>query len=574
MDRIIKSYSKSFATEQLLEHEPESKQFELFANFCVVHGVHQDRFDPLLVTTEPPEAGIDGIAFVLDESLVSTREEAEDIFARKRGDVSARLVFVQAKTSEPLKRDEVLKFSDAVKDFVSATPKHAMGATLTEARAIFDLVIEKVGRISGGRPDCFARFVTTGSADTTGVGWVALQSLKDDLIKTGLFNHVDVLHVHKDELIRLWSSTKQKPEAKLDVRGLAAFPSMKGVTEAYIAIVPAKSFIESVLTDEQGGLRSYIFDENVRAFLGENTAVNGEIAATLKDLSRRDRFSILNNGITLISPDVRVQGSALFMRDFQIVNGCQTSHVLFQHRDDVDESVMVTARVVEVDDPEIVGEVIRATNNQTEIDDVQFLSLKPIVRKVEAYFNARGAEHNSADIKLYFERRSRQFAGQGIPDFRVFDIKDVCRAVAAMYLERPDLAARYPTQMFDELSDGLLNADNQESPYFAAALALYKVHAFVASARLPTDFRKFKWHFLLCLKYAIAGATNPPLTDRRVNAFSDKIVTRCRSADTKEFDLVVEAINSLGPVDRDKLKTSAFISDLKKALFSRLPKQT
>jgi AIPR protein len=204
-------------------------------------------------------------------------------------------------------------------------------------------------------------------------------------------------------------------------------------------------------------------------FLGEENAVNEEIAETLNDADRRDLFSILNNGITIISPDVRVQGSAIFIRDFQIVNGCQTSNVLYECRGQVDESVMVTTRVIEVDDPKIVGEVIRATNNQTKIDEVQFLSLKPIMRKVEAYFDARGAEPESEDIRLYFERRSRQFVGQGIPDIRIFDMKEVARAVAAMFLERPDLAARYPTQMFDELSNQLLDANNYEAPYFCGS---------------------------------------------------------------------------------------------------------
>ncbi|MCP5411544.1 MAG: AIPR family protein [Alphaproteobacteria bacterium] len=36
--------------------------------------------------------------------------------------------------------------------------------------------------------------------------------------------------------------------------------------------------------------------------------------------------------ITIISPDVRVNRGRNILRDFQIVNGCQTSNVLFEHR--------------------------------------------------------------------------------------------------------------------------------------------------------------------------------------------------------------------------------------------------
>ena len=86
----------------------------------------------------------------------------------------------------------MLKFADAVKDFVSDKSNHPMGPTLQEARKVFDVIIKNVGRVGGGRPDLFARFVTTGPADTTGFGWLALKSLEADLRSAGLFLNVDV----------------------------------------------------------------------------------------------------------------------------------------------------------------------------------------------------------------------------------------------------------------------------------------------------------------------------------------------------------------------------------------------
>jgi hypothetical protein len=268
VDRILQAYMKTFASEQLLEQEEPAKQFEHFANFCIIYGMNKDRFDTTLVTTEPPEAGIDGVAFLLDDALVTTREEAQAIFDGRRRDIKARIVFIQAKRAEPFARQDVLKFSDAVKDFISDKPAHPMGSTLTNAREILELIIQNVGRVQGGRPDCYARYVTTGPPDPHGYGWAALKSLEADLKSSGLFLNVDVAHVHKEDLIKLWNNTKTKPEAKLEVKGLTAFPSIRGVNEAYIAIIPAKNFIENVLADEQGELRSFIFDENVRAFFG------------------------------------------------------------------------------------------------------------------------------------------------------------------------------------------------------------------------------------------------------------------------------------------------------------------
>jgi len=85
-----------------------------------------------------------------------------------------------------------------------------------------------------------------------------------------------------------------------------------------------------VLIDKNDKLRQRIFEENVRDFIGLESEVNAEIADTLKDGLKQKRFGILNNGITIISPDVKVAGLDIYLRDFQIVNGCQTSNVLYE----------------------------------------------------------------------------------------------------------------------------------------------------------------------------------------------------------------------------------------------------
>jgi hypothetical protein len=112
--------------------------------------------------------------------------------------------------------------------------------------------------------------------------------------------------------------------------GSAAFPKAPGIEEGYVVTVKAKDFIEQVLIDKNDGLRQRIFEENVRDFIGSESQVNSEIADTLKDGLKQKRFGILNNGITIISPDVKVAGLDIYLRDFQIVNGCQTSNVLFE----------------------------------------------------------------------------------------------------------------------------------------------------------------------------------------------------------------------------------------------------
>ena len=81
------------------------------------------------------------------------------------------------------------------------------------------------------------------------------------------------------------------------------------------------------------------------------------------------RFGILNNGITIVSPDVRVQGNEFYFRDFQIVNGCQTSNILFDSADEISGDATLMLKVVETDDPAIVDDIVRSTNRQTKVQD-------------------------------------------------------------------------------------------------------------------------------------------------------------------------------------------------------------
>src|SRR5262249_53453571 len=147
----------------------------------------------------------------------------------------------------------------------------------------------------------------------------------DMLESSGLFSRYSVTPIDKNSLIQLWTSTWSKIQAKLEVKGYLPFPKISGINEAYMVILPVRSLINKVLSDTEGNLRTYIFEENVRAFLGEDNPVNQQIVDTISKDQSRDRFAILNNGITIISPDVKVQSDSVYIENFQIVNGCQTS---------------------------------------------------------------------------------------------------------------------------------------------------------------------------------------------------------------------------------------------------------
>jgi hypothetical protein len=97
-------------------------------------------------------------------------------------------------------------------------------------------------------------------------------------------------------------------------------PFLEALTkgERYVLLCRLSDY-NSFVVDDSRKLRRYLFDSNVRAFMGLNS-VNEDVRATLNDTSSPD-FWWLNNGITILANSANVVGKAIHMEGVQIVNG-------------------------------------------------------------------------------------------------------------------------------------------------------------------------------------------------------------------------------------------------------------
>jgi hypothetical protein len=573
MHRMLEAHLRTFSNEYSMEGQTISKQFEHFVAYCALAGHYVGRVNFENVVTDDEEAGIDSVAFIIDEEVITTPDEADIFFSGPRRNREVEIIFTQATTTEAFERAKITSFADAVIDFFRADPLLPQGEVLQNARDIFAKVLDNVQKIKEGRPICSLFFASAGIWQDASELDASMASAKLGLEQTGLFLNVDVKPLDRDKLIDRWIKSKQTIDARLDVKGFLPFPEIEGVTEAYVAIISARELVEKLIFDPEGNIRTTVFQENVRAFLGEENDVNDKIIKTLRDPQHRDRFCILNNGITVVSPDIRVQLNTISLKDFQVVNGCQTSHVLARNYDLLGDSVMVTLKVIEATDEDILAEVVEATNSQTEVKRAQFFSRLPVVKKIEQYFDSFDAVQDR-EKKLYFERRDNQFAGQGIPDIRVFDIRTLARAYASVFLENPHLAARYPTNIFQNLEKSLYQDDHQEVSYYTAALSYYRLQLFLVSGRLPGTTTKFKWHMLMGFKYLASAEPTPQPNARRMERYCTSLQEAL--TDTPRalslFQDVITVIESLGEVSRDRLKRNQFTAELRDALNLRQPR--
>lgn len=492
MHLVTKSYFDTFCTNFATSFD-EAKNFEAFTAYCTFCRYSADNVESTDLVYDGADPGIDGAFLFLDDRAVFSAEELEEIFNTSRREFHVTVVLTQSKRSETWSKQEIDSFAAAITDFLSETPNQPHSQFLSDFKKMFQLLFKNIGRIRGGLPDLHTYFLTA-APDTEAVeinaafdaGLAAIKAL-------GYSNDTKLVKAHRDVIHDYWLAADGPVEASLETVGYAPFPAAQNIKNAYVATVRARSFIQAILKDQHGVPRKKLFEENVRDFLGVDADVNAEIAETLGNSDKKSRFGLMNNGITIVASSVRPSGQEIFIRDFQIVNGCQTSNVLIALDDQTNDTVSLMVKLIEADDPAVIDDIVRATNRQSKVEDAQFVSTMSTLRDLERYFNARGADEAN---RLYFERRKGQYRPENVVPVRIFDVREAARCYAATVMMRPDLASRYPNRLTGELLSEVFGVGRPEEDYYTACFCHYRLRMLTSNKRFDGKYSKLRWHIM------------------------------------------------------------------------------
>lgn len=112
-----------------------------------------------------------------------------------------------------------------------------------------------------------------------------------------------------------------------------------------------------------------LFARNVRLFLGaKQGSVNAGIKNTIEDVSDKSNFWAYNNGITMICDNFAFDENTqeLEIKNFSIVNGCQTTVSLSRSKNSVDDNISILLKVI-CPPEQTIDSIIRFTNSQNQI---------------------------------------------------------------------------------------------------------------------------------------------------------------------------------------------------------------
>jgi hypothetical protein len=557
MHLVTKSYFQSFCRDFEPPFE-ESKNFEAFCNYCVFSKYSGDNIEISDLVYEGADPGIDGALLFLDDRAIFSVEELSDILKVGRREYSVTIVLTQVKSSTSWKKTEIDSFIASVVDFLSESPAQPHAQYLEDFRLMFRTLFDNIGRIRNGLPDLHAYFMSAASdTDATEIN-AAFKIGEGALERLGYSHETKFIMAHKEVIHELWLAADGPVEARLATVGYAPFPAAPNINNAYVATVLARNFIDSILKNADGTPRKKLFEENVRDFLGVDADVNSEISKTIDDDEKKARFGLMNNGVTIVASSVRPAGQEIYIRDFQIVNGCQTSNVLISLDEKVDTSVSLMVKLIQADEPSVIDDIVRATNRQSKVEDAQFISTLLVLKKLEQYFNARGVGQPN---RLYFERRKGQYRPENIVPVRIFDVRETARCYAAISMMRPDIASRYPNRLTGELLNEVFKHGSSEEDYYTSCYTHYRLKMLISNKKFDGKYSKLRWH-IMC---AAAKYCNLKFREFGCRDKNDALYSMFSANEGLWFDRLERVINTAIPtpeISRDLLKSQPLTSTI------------
>ena len=233
---------------------------------------------------------------------------------------------------------------------------------------------------------------------------------------------------------------------------------------------------------------------------------------------------------------------------------------MYNNKDCIGREIYIPIKLIVSQDAVIKNRIIKATNRQTPVKTEELTALTDFQKSLEDYYAAQ-----TGDCQLYYERRSQQYRStSGIEKIRIVSISTQIRTFASMFLELPHQASRYYGTLLKSIDTKIFVTGHPLSAYYASALALYRLEAFIRKKAIDSRYRPFKYHLLSLFRMIVGGNDMPPMTSNKFEKYCKKIVDELKD-ENKCLNVYRTAIRALdsalkGDYTRDKAKDTSLLS--------------
>jgi len=591
MNPVVKAQMTEYVASNALSELPSSTQFEIYSIFATLNGLLGESVEAYDVHLAGVEFGVDGIAILIQGELVKNKVEAHEKMSSIKNP-AIEFIFFQSKTSTSYDYGEISKFFDAIEAFFS-------GDLRSESDAIFDLTdaMEEIYQHGVGRrnPKINAFYIATGNYDEP----KRIESLRDGFIKKledlNIFDQegISVNVVGAKQLQQWYRAATTSVDVEIEFSKAIVMPSTPHVEEAYIGYLSAAQLIKLyAIRDDSGnivGVNKSVFFDNIRDY-DPKSKINIEIKESVKGYGGDD-FVFRNNGVTVVSKNIDRTADRFKLEDYQIVNGCQTSNIIFDmlygpdKADYLDlrleEAIAVPFRLIGSKDDDFVASIIVGTNKQNPVKEEQFWALRPFMKNFEEY--ARSVDPEEI---IYFERRENQYRGQPVERVRIIQASIMMKALAAAILYQPHRAARDYRGISAEYDKMLFQEDHDVRIYHSACFLYYRLEFLWRNQKIENKHKTFRFYILCAVGLLItSGQAVFSMKKTKIEKVARNMIDLSKDEDalkaivSKTYEVIEKRLGGMGVAFvasqekiRDTIRSESFSNEFREQMLKqRIP---
>lgn len=504
----------------------DNEAFEHFANLAVIsshhpQAIHADQ--DLLGSCHvggPNDLGIDGIAVSVNGRFIKSTQDLLDLAA-----ISARLsvnfIFVQSKYKPQFDRTEASKFADGLRDFFDDDRTSPVNDAVAAYIAIRQLVFSQDILLKlDETPTTHIYYITTSEGQPSTQVQGVFNRLQTDLKRNFHASSVNIQYVTARKLHQMFASQENKFEIQLDIIDDLALPAYSRVENSSVLLCSASEILRLVRT-EDGVLRRALFNDNVRDFQGMNS-IKKEILETLQN--EPEKFSLLNNGITIVCRNFRINDRRAFLQDPQIVNGCQTSSLIYTASNvgiDLSDAAVLT-KVISTDEEDITNEIVRGANRQNIVLDEAFEATRRFHKELEEFFFLASDKWR----RVLYERRARQFLfDPDINRLEKVNLGSLTRYSVGILFDRPDLSHRHENFLLNEYGSKMFLDTHSKLPYYLACALGLEIESHLRDGIVPKALLPFRSHLGMIMREFLQGRRPDLAQIPAIDSYCEKILS-------------------------------------------------
>lgn len=466
--------------------------FQDFANYIIASNLIEQEFDNITSVSTGLSQGIDGIIILVNNRLIKDESDLATIGSFEK--LQIELGFVQSTLQGSFDYKKFQAYIDSVVNFL------CKNITIEPFSGIYKKLFDDDGSY-------IDRLQETPKINIYFISGKTNHQVSDDEInneKQKLDNRIDLkgkIHLNKieiyqaDEIKNEYDKITKFHSVQLNLSKNVQLEEHRDIEFSLLATIKI-SELKKLILNNDGLLRNELFIENVRNFIGF-TEVNKHIKNTLENDQDKEYFPYLNNGITIMCDTVerhRTKPNDFILTYPRIINGCQTTHILYEKFKDSPNSIdniEVVLKIISTQNHELKKKIIFATNNQNTIDkDVQ--ALNEYHEKLELFFSGTDI------LKLYFERLRGEYS-QITPPYKKINIENLAKVFISVFIREPHKMKSNAIQVIEQYQKEkkIFHNELDIEQYYLCAMLNYWFNYFLLNNIITLNSKTADMHLLM-----------------------------------------------------------------------------